>query len=78
MFFEVEHEVSGGWDNEAGNLGDDEGINSDDDDGAENSVQPTFVVVSDESGESDQGDDLQGKKRRIRTVYYNSGGEEVQ
>ncbi|CAN1181423.1 hypothetical protein LINPERPRIM_LOCUS6245 [Linum perenne] len=38
MFFEATEEVSGGWDNEDGNLGDDEGMNSDDDDGAENSA----------------------------------------
>ncbi|CAN1216751.1 hypothetical protein LINPERPRIM_LOCUS759 [Linum perenne] len=59
MFFEAEKEVSGGWDNEDGNMGDDEGMNSDDDDGAENPVlppYPPFVVVSDESGESDQAD----------------------
>ncbi|CAN1146032.1 hypothetical protein LINPERHAP2_LOCUS15016 [Linum perenne] len=58
MFFEAKKEVSGGWDNEDGNMGDDEGMNLDDDVGAENSVQPPytpFIVVSDESGESDQG-----------------------
>ncbi|CAN1176840.1 hypothetical protein LINPERHAP2_LOCUS32762 [Linum perenne] len=78
---EAENEVSGGWDNEDGNMGDDEGMNLDDDAGAENSVQPPytpFIVVSDESGASDQGDVLRGKKRTIRTVYYSSGGEEVQ
>ncbi|CAN1120442.1 hypothetical protein LINPERHAP2_LOCUS197 [Linum perenne] len=81
MFFEAEKEVSGGWDNEDGNMGDDEGMNSDDDDGVENPVlppYPPFVVVSDESGESDQADVVRGKKRTIRTVYYSSGGEEVQ
>ncbi|CAN1179092.1 hypothetical protein LINPERHAP2_LOCUS33998 [Linum perenne] len=78
MFFEAEREVSGGWDNEDGNLGDDEGYNSDDDDGADMSVRPPILVLSDDSGESDHGDDPQGKKRRIRTVYYSSGGEEVQ
>ncbi|CAN1292368.1 hypothetical protein LINPERPRIM_LOCUS21532 [Linum perenne] len=81
MFFEAEKEVSVGWDNEDGNMGDDEGMNSDDEAGAENSVQPPdtpFVVVSDESGEYGEGDFVQGKKRRIRTVYYSSGGEEVQ
>ncbi|CAN1128655.1 hypothetical protein LINPERHAP2_LOCUS4766 [Linum perenne] len=52
IFFEAEKEVSGGWDKEDGNMGDDEGMNSDDDDRAENSVlppYPPFVVVSDES-----------------------------
>ncbi|CAN1161867.1 hypothetical protein LINPERHAP2_LOCUS24169 [Linum perenne] len=81
MFFEAEKEVSAGWDNEDGNMDDDEGMNSDDEAGAENLVQPpdtAFVVVSDESGESGEGDFVQGKKRRIRTVYYSSGGEEVQ
>ncbi|CAN1247386.1 hypothetical protein LINPERPRIM_LOCUS6299 [Linum perenne] len=78
MFFEAEREVSGGWDNEDGNLGDDEGINSDEDVGAELSVQPPLFVVSDDSGESDHGDNPQGKKRRIRAVYCSSEGEEVQ
>ncbi|CAN1187100.1 hypothetical protein LINPERHAP2_LOCUS38527 [Linum perenne] len=78
MFFEAEREVSGVWDNEDGNLGDDEGINSDEDVGAEMSVQPPLFVVSDDSGESDHGDDPQGKKIRIRAVYCSSGGEEVQ
>ncbi|CAN1234263.1 hypothetical protein LINPERPRIM_LOCUS4170 [Linum perenne] len=78
MFFEAEREVSGGWDNEVGNLGDDEGFNSDDDAGAQMSVQPPLFVVSDDSSESDHGVDPQYKKRRIRTVYYNSGGEEVE
>ncbi|CAN1124827.1 hypothetical protein LINPERHAP2_LOCUS2569, partial [Linum perenne] len=60
MFFEATKEVSGGWDNEDGNLGDDEGMNSDDDDGAENSVRPPhspFAVVSDESDNSAQAYD---------------------
>ncbi|CAN1223988.1 hypothetical protein LINPERPRIM_LOCUS2190 [Linum perenne] len=49
MFFEAEREVSGGWDNEVGNLGDDEGFNSDDDAGAQMPVQPPLFVVSDDS-----------------------------
>ncbi|CAN1247721.1 hypothetical protein LINPERPRIM_LOCUS6457 [Linum perenne] len=68
MFFEATKEVFGGWDNEDGNLGDDEGMNSDDEDGAENSVQPPyplFIVVSDESDKSDEGDLLRGRKRNI-------------
>ncbi|CAN1291054.1 hypothetical protein LINPERPRIM_LOCUS20976 [Linum perenne] len=48
MFFEATKEASGGWDNEDGNLGDDE------------------------------GDLDRGRKRNIRTVYYSSGGEEIQ
>ncbi|CAN1171217.1 hypothetical protein LINPERHAP2_LOCUS29449 [Linum perenne] len=81
MFLEAEKEVSGGWDNEDGNMADDEGMNSDDSAGVEHSVRPSdvpFVVVSDEFGDSVRGDVLQGKKRKIRTVYYSSGGEEVQ
>ncbi|CAN1216560.1 hypothetical protein LINPERPRIM_LOCUS656 [Linum perenne] len=81
MFFEATKEVSGGWDNEDGNLGDDEGMNSDDDDGAENSVRPShspFVVISDEYDNSAQGDLDRGRKRNIRIVYYSSGGEEIQ
>ncbi|CAN1216048.1 hypothetical protein LINPERPRIM_LOCUS483 [Linum perenne] len=78
MFFEAEREVSGGWDNEVGNLGDDEGYNSDDDDGADMSVRSPILVLYDDSGESVHGNDPQGKKRRIRTVCYSSGGEEVQ
>ncbi|CAN1139605.1 hypothetical protein LINPERPRIM_LOCUS23944 [Linum perenne] len=72
MFLEAEKEVSGGWDNEDGNMADDEGMNSDDSAGVEHSVRPSdvpFVVVSDEFGDSVRGDVLQGKKRKIRTVY---------
>ncbi|CAN1163794.1 hypothetical protein LINPERPRIM_LOCUS32802 [Linum perenne] len=81
MFFEPTKEVSGGWDNEDGNLGDDEGMNSNDNVGVENSVQPSylpFVVVSNDSDESDQGGLVRGKKIFIRTIYYSSGGEEIQ
>ncbi|CAN1830958.1 hypothetical protein LINPERHAP1_LOCUS33033 [Linum perenne] len=56
-------------------------MNSDDDDGAENSVRPPhslFVVISDESDNSAQGNLDRGRKRNIRTVYYSSGGEEIQ
>ncbi|CAN1319606.1 hypothetical protein LINPERPRIM_LOCUS31312 [Linum perenne] len=56
-------------------------MNSDDDDGAENSVRPPhspFAVVSDESDNSAQGNLDRGRKRNIRTVYYSSGGEEIQ
>ncbi|CAN1266044.1 hypothetical protein LINPERPRIM_LOCUS12415 [Linum perenne] len=56
-------------------------MNSDDDDGAENSVRPPhspFVVISDESDNSAQGNLDRGRKRNIITVYYSSGGEEIQ
>ncbi|CAN1163833.1 hypothetical protein LINPERPRIM_LOCUS32826, partial [Linum perenne] len=59
LFFETEKEVSGGWDNEAGNLGDDVGMNGDDDIWVENSVQslyPPFIVVSDESDDDEEYD----------------------
>ncbi|CAN1153088.1 hypothetical protein LINPERHAP2_LOCUS19166 [Linum perenne] len=81
MFFEATKEVSGGWDNEDGNLGDDEGMHGDDDEGAENSVQPPyppFIYLSDESDEGDQTDRARVRKRNCRTVYYSSGGEEFQ
>ncbi|CAN1218336.1 hypothetical protein LINPERPRIM_LOCUS1299 [Linum perenne] len=69
MFFEAEREVSGGWDNEVGNLGDDEGFNSDDDVGAQMSVQLPLFVVSDDSG----GEEVEQCNSSVFSVAGNSG-----
>ncbi|CAN1135609.1 hypothetical protein LINPERHAP2_LOCUS8952, partial [Linum perenne] len=56
-------------------------MDEDDENGAENSVQPPdlpFIYLSDESDEVRDGGPTIGRKRNIRTVYYSSGGEEVQ
>ncbi|CAN1300448.1 hypothetical protein LINPERPRIM_LOCUS24585, partial [Linum perenne] len=84
MFFEAEKEVSWGWDNEDGNLADDEGLNSDDEDGAENSVQPPnppFIVVSDQSGESEEAversmSDMNLPPNSSSTEYRQSSGSD--